>query len=611
MCGIAGIVGRGDEWPKVACSELVGRLLDAQAHRGPDDSGIWEFEGVCLGHRRLAILDLSHAGHQPMVDPQSGCSITFNGEIYNFQELRAELERVGRTFRSHTDTEVILQAYATWGKKFVERLDGMFAFVICDPVRRSLLFARDHVGIKPLYYSSASNGALAWASEVRALALAGLTARTLNRRAISGYLRLGSIQEPDTIFEGVRAFPPGSIAEVSIDRPSPFTSECYWCLSSFFGAARGAAADHAAMLQRTVTEQLAADVPVGVFLSAGVDSSALAAMAARVTSGRLTAFTIASGEDEMDESAWASGTAAALGLPHNTRKLDAPTSAAWIPQGLAAMDQPSCDGINTYLVSRASRESGMVVALAGTGADELHGGYGHFSQLVRVAHLLANPISRLALSPLLSIAGLIPSGRRVQLLAGCYPSIFEMLNEKRRFFTPEWIQSHAPEWPDVRPEIHSSPGCAEDQISAAEIGGYLRNTLLRDSDWATMANSQELRVPFLGRRYIEYMASLPWSAKSRRNGVNKPLIVAALPVGIRHALSARPKTGFNLDFVSLITGTLRESLHEAVEALLANGFHLRVEDLLVSLEKTRSQKMARRIWALLALGHYIHRHTAR
>lgn len=586
-------------------------LLDAQIHRGPDDSGLWECDGVVLGHRRLAILDLSPAGHQPMVDPASGCAITFNGEIYNFKELRAELESVGRNFRSRSDTEVILQAYAEWGKGFVERLDGMFAFVICDPLRRCLLFARDHIGIKPLYYLRAANGAIAWASEVRPLVHGKLASAVLDKKALAGYLRLGSIQEPDTIFEGIKAFPPGHVAEIPVDRLSQFVPEPYWKLGLFLQGAEGDVANHGGMLGKTVSEQIVADVQVGIFLSAGLDSSVLASLAARETGGLIEAFTIASGNGEQNEAAWAARTSDSLGLRHHTRVLDKATSEVWIPDGLSAMDQPSCDGMNTYLASRASRESGMVVALAGTGADELHGGYDHFYQLLHFYRLLENPAARSVAAPLLMLAGLVPAGRRVRLLANCYPSISAMVDEKRRFFTPEWIRRHAPAGLVSMPEKTISSFSLEDGITSAEISGYLRNTLLRDSDWATMANSQELRVPFLGRRYIEYVASLPWSAKRRRNGVNKPLIAALLPDAIRAALSTRPKTGFNLDFVNLITKSLRGIVCEAIDTLRENGFALRKENLLEVLEKTGSQKMARRVWALVALGHYIRQHAAR
>jgi len=614
MCGIAGIAGRGREWPEESGLQLVARLLDMQAHRGPDDSGLWESGNVVLGHRRLAIIDLSAAGHQPMTDPESRCAITFNGEIYNFKELRTELESAGRIFHSLSDTEVILNAYAEWGNRFVERLDGMFAFVICDPVRRILLFARDHIGIKPLYYSRASNGALCWASEVRPLVRSRLVSRALDHQSLSGFLRLGSIPEPETIFEGIKAFPPGHMAEVSIDSLSQFVPRPYWDLESFYLSGGGDSGNHPSMLEQTVRDQLVADVPVGIYLSAGLDSSALAAIAVatRETPGRLEAFTIASGDGNQNEAAWAASTASVLGLRHHTRILDNRTAGDWIPGGLASMDQPSCDGMNTYLVSRASRESGMVVALAGTGADELHGGYNHFYQLPRLFRLLSNPALRMLSAPLLAVASGTPSGARLRLVADGYPSISSMVDEKRRYFTPEWIRRHAPAGLDSFPaRRHSTRGCLEDAVSMAEIGGYLRNTLLRDSDWATMANSQELRVPFLGKRYMEYVASLPWCVKTRKGGVNKPLIAATLSGELRGLLAKRPKTGFNLDFVQLISGPLRETLHEAVAALRESGFHLSPESLLEALETSRSQKLARRIWALIALGFYLRRNAGR
>ncbi|MBE2205413.1 MAG: asparagine synthase (glutamine-hydrolyzing) [Chthoniobacterales bacterium] len=614
MCGIAGIAGRGDGWPDKPGVQLVADLLERQVHRGPDDSGLWEGGDVVLGHRRLAIIDLSAAGHQPMEDPASGCVITFNGEIYNFRELRAELETLGRKFHSHTDTEVLLGAYAEWGSRFVERLDGMFAFVLCDPARRILLMARDHVGIKPLYYARASNGALCWASEVRSLIHSGLVSRTLAPTALTDYLRLGSIQEPHTIFAEVRAFPPGHMAEISVDSLAPFCPRPYWDLESFYRAGGGDPTAHRALLEQTVRGQLVADVPVGIFLSAGLDSSALATItvATREMPDRLAAFTIASGGGDQNEAAWAAAAAALLGLRHHTRILDDPTAGDWIPGGLAAMDQPSCDGMNTYLASRASRESGMVVALAGTGADELHGGYDHFYQLPRLFRLLAHPVLRRLAGPILALARGSLAVRRLRLMADAYPSLPAMVDEKRRYFMPEWIRRHAPVGTGDSGAVAASR-CEhlEDAISLAEMSGYLRNTLLRDSDWATMANSQELRVPYLGKRYMEYVATLPWDAKMRRAGVNKPLIAKALTSELRSLLARRPKTGFHLDFVRLISGPLRETFREAIAALRENGFSLSPEHLLSALESTKSQKYARRLWALTALGFYLRHNVGR
>lgn len=273
------------------------------------------------------------------------------------------------------------------------------------------------------------------------------------------------------------------------------------------------------------------------------------------------------------------------------------------------MDQPSSDGMNTYLVSRASRRAGMIVALSGAGADEIHAGYEHFYQLILICRLLSHTLTGNLTRSVLKLAGAIPSARKALSIVEAYPSISAMVDEKRRFFSPEWIACHAPGLEDepVKPTGVSSS--VETSISEAEIAGYLRNTLLRDSDWATMANSQELRVPFLGRQYMEYLATVPWSSKVRRGRVNKPPLAAMLPSAIRHSLEARPKTGFNLDFLALLCGPFQKAFQEAIDVLNDVGFQLNARHLTVLLRSSSSQKLARRYWALLALGFYIRKHS--
>jgi asparagine synthase (glutamine-hydrolysing) len=615
MCGIAAIIGVPSAGGFAA---LGAQLVAALKHRGPDAQAVVQLpckngRELLLVHCRLSILDLSPAGHQPMRDPESGNIIIFNGEIYNFAEIKAELQKHSPeyAFCSTSDTEVLLRGYATWGTKLLPKLDGMFTFILFDRGRRKLVVARDHVGIKPLYYARQAGGGWAFASEVRALIKADLTERRIDPAAMASFLRFGAVSEPATVCQGVRSFPAGSWAELSVDVGQELAPVPYWRPESFFNRQTNPA-DHAALLEATLRDQLVADVPVGLFLSAGIDSSALATLAAKLAPGRIKTFTIRSGHGTDDEAEVAAATARCLGLTHVVEALSDAKIEGWVFDGIGAMDQPSSDGTNSYLVSRASREFGMIAVLAGTGADELHGGYPHFSSLPRWSNPLLAVAGKVAGAGLLDLAGRGNAAERLRLFLAAAPSLQEMLAEKRRYFTPSWIALHAPGWREIAGEPGErpvgEPADARDALALGELSGYLLNTLLRDSDWATMANSQELRVPYLGRRYIEYVLGLPWTAKGRKGqGPNKPLIAATIPPSWQ-GITGRPKTGFELDYPALLLGPHREAFVVATQYLNGAGFALDGARMLVELRGSQSRKDARRLWSLLALGAYLERH---
>lgn len=614
MCGIAAIIGRP---PKQGFAAIGNQLISALRHRGPNAQAVVQLpcghgHELLLIHCRLSILDLSPAGNQPMRDPETGNLIIFNGEIYNFAELKAELQKLDPNyqFRSSTDTEVLLRGYAAWGTEMLKRLDGMFAFVLYDRSRGTLLVARDHIGIKPLYYVATPNGGLALASEVRALMDAGLCSRKIDPLGLASFLRSGAVEEPATICQGVYAFPPGSWSEISLRSPQKLIPIRYWRAENFL-TAKSNSHDHRAVLESTVREQLVADVPVGLFLSAGVDSTVLAAKAAKFAHAPLQAFTLRSGEGADDEADLAATTAQRLGIRHTIEPLATAKAEAWVLDGVAAMDQPSSDGINSYLISRMSREKGMTAVLAGTGADELHGGYPHFLNLPVWRNRIVGLIADVMLIPGLRLAKRATAAERLQLIRAAAPSIAAMLAEKRRYFTPSWITQHTPHWGEVGGGFippGGEPAEAKDAITIGELAGYLRNMLLRDSDWATMANGQELRVPYLGRRYMEFVLALPWSEKGRKwRGPNKPLLSEEIPDDLR-AIGRRPKTGFELDYLGMLLGPHAEVFRLAIQSLNAAGFALDGDRLLKELASARSHKGARRLWSLLALGAYFQHH---
>ncbi|HEX7477849.1 MAG TPA: asparagine synthase (glutamine-hydrolyzing), partial [Polyangiales bacterium] len=385
MCGLVGAAGRIDEQTVMA----VGRMNDAQAHRGPDGQGVWtsgrdpeRFE-VSLGHRRLAIIDLSPAGAQPMHDADTGCVIVFNGEVYNYAELRAELSARGARFVSGSDTEVILRAYAAWGLDAVRRFRGIFAFALWDPRTRVLHLVRDPLGIKPLYWTLRGRSVY-FASELRAL-LAGGAPRKLDPVGVASFLWHGFVVGPNTMIESVQLLPAGSTVTLSERQLAP-EPELYWQLPA---AADGSTTEEelAHTLRQSVQLQLVSDVPLGVFLSGGVDSSAVAALACEVSSGTVKTFNIGFEDPELDESRHAEAVARALGTEHRCLRVTEDDFRRQLPRALDAIDQPTFDAINTYLVSRAVREAGVTVALAGTGGDELFGGYRSFRDLPRAGRV--------------------------------------------------------------------------------------------------------------------------------------------------------------------------------------------------------------------------------
>ncbi len=391
MCGIAALLGKHK--PECAAA-MVHTMNDAQAHRGPDDQGaiVLQVGGgiVGLGNRRLAILDLSPHGHQPMHNPDTGDVLVYNGEIYNSPDLRRELQQAGFTFRGHSDTEVLLRAYQHWGVDCLPRLRGMFAFALWDARRSRLLIARDHLGIKPLYYAAREGEWFVCASEVRALMSSGLAPPVVSQRALAGYLAYGAVQEPLTLFEGVFALARGAWKEFdSLGRST--AQGTYWQFPRPDGERQRSleevAEEGRALLEQSVRRHLLSDVRVGIFLSSGLDSTAVLGIARRFQSAtdHLNAFTVSFSDDPVyDEAAIARITAARFGVQYHEYPVEESTALAWMRDALAAMDQPSMDGFNTYLVARAVHEQGISVALSGMGGDELFAGYNSFRRVPRL-----------------------------------------------------------------------------------------------------------------------------------------------------------------------------------------------------------------------------------
>jgi asparagine synthase (glutamine-hydrolysing) len=556
-------------------------MMPSLHHRGPDDSGVESFRGVhrqaVLCATRLAVRDLTRRGHQPMVSPASGNALAFNGEIYNADELRRQLAARGRRFVSRTDTEVVLAAYDHWGSQAFGRLRGMFACAVWDSADESLLLARDPLGIKPMYYG-VRNGQLTFASEVRAFIAGDDRAPRLSRPGLASLLATGAVEEPNTIVEGISSLPAGTFLEF---RDETAKLETFWSLDTAFGdplpinraeATRRLRAE----LEDAVRRHLVSDAPLGVFLSGGLDSSTLVGLTATVSGPPRTASLVFT-EEHLSEAAWIEAVRNRWGTDHHQLELTGSNFRAQLPAALAAMDQPTVDGINTYVVSGVARDvAGLTVALSGLGGDELFGGYELFRQVPKLMRLrrrfpsLPRPVARTAA---LAAAGRGDRSRKLaRWLAGEEGSAHAL---QRELIDPDMrralLGAHSPD----RTEPSERIGDAND-ISRVELSHFMRNVLLRDSDALSMAHQLELRVPLLDQELVELVARLPpeFKLSPRRQ---KPLLVDAVRDLLPDAVVNRPKMGFTLPFESWLRAELRD---EVRERLWDPGFGGQVADAL-------------------------------
>lgn len=593
MCGIAGVVRFGAP-TTIGDVEAVLRMLDAQVHRGPDDwglllpeqalrdahvRGLLEHRGLdhvrtyaasreapsaVLGSRRLSILDRSPRGRMPMGSADGRLWVTHNGEIYNYRQLRAELPADDRPLRSDSDTEMILHGYETWKEDVIQHLRGMFAFAILDLSSSSrVLLARDRFGIKPLYYHRRGD-LLVFASEVRAIRSSRLVADEANPEAMLRFLELGSVPVPLTTMRHVFALPAGH--SLVVDRNGARLHR-YWDLSArlessqipILGAADGEW-DGRSLLEECVELHLLSDAPLGVFLSGGIDSSALVALSGSVRKRQLTTVTLVFDEQTYTERRYARLVAERYGTDHHEILLRHDEFLAELPQVFSAMDQPTTDGVNTYFVSRAARQAGLTVALSGAGADEVFLGYRH----LRRASSLERPQRLIGALPGPLRQGLLRTGIRIGELAGRRelsklthledPSSENVYLLFRGLFTRPQITKLLDGYLDgletPRPALYSAgPGKRSllHTFTVLEFEHYLQNQLLKDSDVMGMAHSIEIRVPYLDHQLVERTAQLPLSAKLD-GGMNKPLLVKQLDDALPEEVWNRPKMGFTLPF---------------------------------------------------------------
>jgi asparagine synthase (glutamine-hydrolysing) len=589
MCGIAGFIDPKRRYGDNELKALAASMAGALRHRGPDAQGVWvdETSGVALGHTRLSIIDLSPAGAQPILSASGRFALVYNGEVYNADALRAELERAGHSFRGHSDTEVIVEGFAEWGvRDTVERLIGMFAFAAFDQATRTLILGRDRLGIKPLYWGWVG-GRIAFSSELKALAALPGFAPEIDRQALGAYLCTGYVPAPSSIYHGIAKLQPGTLLHGTLDGET--RSQCYWSLLDVATRGQRAPLDLSeeeacdrldALLTDAVTRRMVADVPLGVFLSGGIDSSTVTALMQKGSATPVKSFSIGFHEEAYNEAPQAKEVAAHLGTDHTELYVTPEQAQAVVPRLPEIYDEPFADSsqIPTFLVSEMTRKH-VTVALSGDGGDELFAGYNRYGQGLRVARALRR-LPRPMAACLGRMIGAVPPaswdrlfavmprgirprqpGEKLHKLAGVLGD--DAIDYYRLLIAPwanAWSLVKEASQPDQPAFSDATRARFVDELSwmqYADSVTYLPDDILTKVDRASMAVSLEARVPLLDHRVVDLAWQLPAHLKMR-GGQGKWLLRQVLYKYVPKPLLERPKMGFGVPIDAWLRGPLKD-----------------------------------------------------
>ncbi|MFI5157161.1 MAG: asparagine synthase (glutamine-hydrolyzing), partial [Chitinophagales bacterium] len=579
MCGLAGIVQFDNQ---LVPEGLINKMTTAMAHRGPDAAGYFCDPGIALGHRRLSIIDLSEAANQPFADNSDRYRIIFNGEMYNYAEVKKKLPDY--PFRTTSDTEVLLAAYIIWGPECIQYFRGMFCFAIWDRKEKELFMARDRVGVKPLYYYQ-DEQRLYFASETRAILASGAVKRKLNKHALRDYFVYQSLSFPDSMIEGIQQLQAGSWIKV---KQGKLEKKQYWDITNlpkpefeFHNKTKVREQIHALLLQ-SVERRMVSDVPVAAFLSGGIDSSIIVGLMAELGKGRPNSFTISFDEEGYDESDYAEKIARKFDT-HHTRLLLKPTILLdELDHALQAMDSPSGDGINTYVVSKAIRQNGLKVAISGVGGDELFAGYPNFETYLQLK--LQSRFWDLP-KPFRTLAGLTAQGskkeriRQMIDLPSCsidqvYPIFRQIVSPKKvSELTTLCANGHCGSSLEEmltrkKDELSKLPLLS--QVSVAEYLGYTQNTLLKDADQMSMAVSLELREPYFDHDLLEFALAIPDHLKKPL--YPKSLLVESVKPLLPDEIVFRKKQGFSFPWEPWLKNELRGFCEERINNICKRDF---------------------------------------
>ncbi len=614
MCGINGVIYLKS---KSDFDQQVRKMNDALAHRGPNDEGVFSESGISLGHRRLSIIDLSSAGHQPMSFLNERYMIVYNGELYNFKEIRNELTDV--SFHTNSDTEVILAAYARWGEACLDHFNGMFAFAIYDKQTHELFIARDRLGIKPVYYSQTENH-VAFSSELRALFASGLVKKKLDKNSLQDYLRYQTVHAPATIIENVKMLLPGHFMKIKEGRVE---IKCWWKLQvkpmNSVPDVKEVQKNVRKLLRDAVERRLIADVPFGAFLSGGIDSSIVVGLMSEVAASPVNTFSITFDDSEFSEAVYAKQIAEKFKTIHHEIKLKPEDFLSDLPEALDAMDHPSGDGPNTYVVSKATKKAGVTMALSGLGGDELFCGYDIFKRAVELENkkwLNAIPrgIRALVGNRMKKNSGVAGEKKAVILglkkinFASFYPVSRQVLLEEQVRKISALKSSDANAVFAITSDITKNYPYKDhllSRVSLSEMSTYMQNVLLRDTDQMSMAHALEVRVPFLDYTLVEYVMNLPDSIKFPHTP--KKLLVDACKDLLPDEIVNRPKMGFTFPWKSWMKHELKSFCETRLEKLgrreqfNADGLNSLWKSFLADDPKVTWS----RIWPLVVLSHWL------
>ncbi len=608
MCGITGIAGPGTAVDRRRRATVV-KMTRLLAHRGPDAEGIFESEKVALGHRRLSIIDLSEQANQPMSDAGGRYTIVFNGEVYNFREVRKRLGNY--PFRTNCDTEVVLAAFKAWGPGCLAHFNGMFAFAIWDDEEEALFLVRDRLGIKPLYFSL-QGGQLFFASEIRSLIHGAGLKKVLNRQSLSRYLAFQAVHPPETLVEGIQQLQPG---EWAVFRNGKIEKKKYWepqARSPIIGDCATAKEQVKFLLGKAVERRLVSDVPLGAFLSGGIDSSAIVALMAQASERAVETFSVVFDEQKFDESEFSGLVAKRFKTRHHPILLRPADFLESLPDALAAMDTPSGDAINTYVVSKVTKAAGITVALSGLGGDELFMGYGPYFKSLRLGRMplfwhLPASLRKMAMK----LAGAFMPGHqreKLQEIAASGSSADQLLPAFRKVLTEASLRKMGLQppllngrfRPDERLPVYS-------RLTVADLALYTQDVLLKDTDQMSMAHALEVRVPFFDHELVEYVLRI--SDGCKHPGYPKQLLVEALGGLLPKEVVFRKKQGFDLPWKVWMKGALKPFCEARLDRLSQRNLFdfAHVQQLWATFLSGKNDTLWSRIWVLVVLEDWLER----
>lgn len=624
MCGINGIFSFSGSRKIPGELEAMNRAL---AHRGPDAEGVFDDACIQLGHRRLSIIDVSESANQPMHSADGNLVLVFNGELYNYKELKAQLTEY--SFVTNSDTEVVLAAFQKWGEHALRAFNGIFAFAIWNRKTQEILIARDRLGVKPLYYFS-SNDVFIFSSSLKSILATNRSGRRLSKSGLVDYLRYQTVHAPQTIVEDIQVLMPGQFVRVTEEEGPVFKS--YWSLTTAstprFGTLEETQQALRNQLLKSVEMQLVADVPFGAFLSGGIDSSLLVALMSQVRAHKTDTFSVVFQEDAFSEKKYARLIAEKYQTNHHEIELRVNDFRDLIPEALAFMDHPSGDGPNTFVVSKMTREAGIKMALSGLGGDELFGGYSIFNQLPSLQEkkwLRSFPAyARRPFAGLYRRAKRSVASDKISALMSLEEFDLEHIYQ---YYRQVFMDRHivrllngsmlAPN--RVFEIVHEQLGYRKSgaglpllsKISVAEMSTYMQNVLLRDADQMSMSHGLEVRVPFLDHELVELALGI--EDRFKRPVTPKKLLVDTFRDLLPEEIYNRPKMGFVLPYEIWMKGDLRNFCEERIARLKESEYFSAPQlsaDWNAFLQGSKSLTWSR-MWSLVVLSNWMHENNVR